>query len=266
MSGMVRHALVGVLVCVVAGGPAFAAPPTLARRAPGNAAEAPSATAPTPAPEVFEARLLDQERTIEFHLLNVAANTQVVRYVLGGILLATTGYLSGVYLAQERFATGDVAYIAKGVVGTTGVLFGLGGLIVLAFPGENERAADRYRLMRPRTARQLQDKIIFGESELRRHAQRSAVTRMLAGGLFTAVGIADIVWFIGTGPNTQLNFLAYLGGLYTTLGLVCLMLKSPAEREYDAYQHAKQSKDAPSVTWDLQPQVGGFYAGLKIRF
>lgn len=98
-------------------------------------------------------------------------------------------------------------------------------------------------------------------------AHKAAVSRNIVGGLFTAVGLADLAWFLATGPNNDLNFLGYLGALYATYGIVFLVLKSPAEREYEDFEKSKAARlPGAGVALEMFPMPTGAVAGLRWTF
>lgn len=201
---------------------------------------------------------------------NLSSNAGRERLVKGGVFFAATGYLLGVYIAQDRLLTGEFKTVAKGVVGATGIIFGTAGLATLLLPDAAEESADRFRSLGGKTERQLRDKLILGEGELRRYAERAKINRRFIGGGFLAVGVADIVWFLGTGENPNLAFLPYLGGLYGMLGTLLLTFESPAEMEYQDFLKEKDIQRDSGLKLSIYPTYEPTYAapgvGLALSF
>jgi hypothetical protein len=207
-------------------------------------------------------------QTIQFHLDNVAAGTRRTRYLRSGIFLVAPLYLSGVFIAQERLNSGEPLNVAKGVVGLTGLFFGVAGIATLMFPTGAESGAEKYRDLPARNAREAAYKRESGEAQMRAYADSERNSRRLIGGAFLTVGVADLLWYFGTGSNTSLNFLPYLAGFYGTLGAVLLFVSTPAETEHEAYLSARAAASAPkgSVSWGILPSPSGLQAALRWQF
>lgn len=198
-----------------------------------NSEELPPANVESVSPEME--KLQNEVKKMQIHFNNAASNAARERLLKGGIFLGATGFLLGVYIAEDRLNAGEPAVVAKGVVGVTGVLFGMGGIATLLISDATEESGERYRSFAGKSEKQLRDKLLLGEGELRRYAERAKLNRRLVGGGFLTVGVANFVWFLGTGSNPSLNFLPYLGGLYSVLGGLMLTFDSAAEMEYQSF-------------------------------
>jgi hypothetical protein len=238
--------------------------------APAHAAgrRSPASDAAKPAEKDQLDQGLRSLRQIQYHLDNVAVGTKRNRYVRGGALLAATFYLGGVYIAQERLNSGATLDIARGVVGATGVLFAVGGLLTAFVPPNAEYGAEEFRNF-SKTNKDVTEKIDRGEMLLRRYADAERASRKVVGAGFIAVGIADLIWFFGAQSNFGLNFLPYLAGLYGGLGVMLLTLKTPAETEYEEYLRNKQapaSDGKTSLNWGVLPSPNGLQLGMRLDF
>ena len=204
-------------------------------------------------------------KELQLHFENLESSAANARLIKGAAFLAATGYLWGVYIAEEKVLTGDFLEVSRGVVGVTGGLFALGGILTMILPGEAESAALEYRKLPSRTVGQLKEKALIGEARLRRLAQKAKYSRSIVGGGFMAVGAADVLWYLGTGSNTNFNFLPYLGGLYLGFGALLVLLDSPEEYEYKQF---KENQEQRRREWNLSviPQNGGLAMGFSLRF
>lgn len=255
-------------ILLFAGFCAQAKTPAAKRRVAEEAASSTASASESVSPEMDS--LITSAKKMQVHFNNLSSNAGRERLMKGGVFFAATGYLLGVYIAQDRLLTGEFKTVAKGVVGTTGIIFGAAGLATLLLPDAAEEGADRFRSIAGKNEKQLRDKLILGEGELRRYAERAKINRRFIGGGFLAVGVADAIWFLGTGENPNLAFLPYLGGLYGALGTLLLTFESAAEMEYQDYLKEKELARDSGLKLSIYPTYEPTYAapgiGLALTF
>ena len=162
---------------------------------------------------------------LRFHLLNISQNAANHRVLMGTLFFGTAALLSGTYIAEDRLLTGEPKTLAEGVLGVSGGLALIGALGFWLFPSEEESVPEAFLRQESRGA--VTHPIEQAEGLLRRYALRAHDGRTVVGGLFLAMGAADLAWHFAEGATPNTAFLVYKGALFGAMSLYFLFVKWP---------------------------------------
>lgn len=230
---------------------AFAAAPV-----PSFAAEQVSDRSAGPADR--KGQVQGQEALAEYYLSRLAQKSRRARTTGGGISLAlgTLSLVGGISTLGEEDDWLELNKLFGTILILEGGLLCAGGTIALAFPSAAEKSYQRVRDLADPGEREVS--CADALARLARNARRS---RMIMSGLFCATGVAVATASGGERSSGPLLSAALAGGM----ALSSFLIKSSAERTYQAYLERSRIKAAPDLILGFGPG-GSFRAGLSLAF
>ncbi len=199
---------------------------------------------------------------IRFHLAGLAENARHHRILLGAVFLGTGMLFTGAFIASDRLRTGEPRRLALGVLGVSAAVSFVGGAVLMFFPTEYEELPAAYLRKNDLSA----SRVVAAEALLGSLAHRARAARTLIGSGLVALGAADIAWHFAEGATPNTSFLVYKGALLGFIGLGLLVVKWPAELEYEGYFAEDSGARASSVQWNVAPWGEGAGFALSLRF
>lgn len=196
---------------------------------------------------------VDKIARLESHIDLLAEESESARLISGwtlvgtGILCAGTGVLIAEIISdfptQEKTIV-EVAFVASGM------LFSGTGVLLLVIPGEAEILAGELSRMDRRTESETARYIQRGEVILESLAAHAKQGRLVSGITLLAAGAGEIVMYLVLGDqlfggNTDDSLLyAMIGSAIVncSMGLLSLLMESPAEMEWKSYNSWRQAK------------------------
>lgn len=216
-------------------------------------------------------QLLDQ------HLQVIHDEARFGRILGGGICFAVgVGFgalaLYTNSLPEDNDSFIDDEEVVTVIFGTMGVIFGLTGLIILAFPGDEETLPIAWWDKLDSGAVADEGLVLAGEAALQELADQGRFARYLGAavfGLFALGGIGAVTSGDAEGVSGGVTNIALWGGLAAWQ----LFWKSTAEEELDKYERAmggdleedlevEEDAEADSWRWALTPFATEGGAGL----
>jgi hypothetical protein len=168
--------------------------------------------------------------------------------LIGGTILGSgtlTGLIGALFLTADPFSypplDDGIGY--SGCI--AGLVLGGAGLLILLPPTEAENSLAKFRGMPADTSKQMDLKLAFGESYLKKASADSEFFRILGGIVFLAAG-GGVGAFYGTvlftdpelAVNNSIGYTALgLGLLYLSGGITMFCIETTSEREYRTYRN-----------------------------
>jgi len=172
--------------------------------------------------------------------------------ILGGSILIGLGVVFGTGSTIAAFSIRDIdSYFMPVIIGAGigfGVLCGLTGGISLVFPSEFEKLSGEYNQLPENSEKDIQSKISAGEIYFEKLYNKAQSGRMLNAGIMACLGITSVVvsFLIADSLNSNYfdtNYLLLNGLGDIGIGLMNLLIKTPVEKEYEAYRKWEKNRN-----------------------
>lgn len=172
------------------------------------------------------------------HLEYLSDKGKTNRMVSGGIMsgLGVLFAIGGIVLINQvedksNMSLDDEMSLMLGYASIgAGTISGGIGLLALLIPSREERAFSKYAEYPEGTENELINKIQRGERDFRDLADHRKQARILSGGFSIASGVSSLLFL-----RTYDAYGDYFGALSIGTGLASLLIKQPAEKEWEFY-------------------------------
>ncbi len=211
---------------------------------------------------------LKKER-LDLHLGNIESEARGQRY-LGGAFLLGGGLLAGAgALIARNSDDPDTRSTGAVVLGVTGGVFVVAGVMVLFLPSDFEKLPQAYAALPSNGPELMHAKVLIGEDYLRQLGERARKQRIISSLVGIGAGAAYITIGASSSSSSQRDWMIYSGAAIAALGIADLLTERKAETEYKAYDSWRSHAGAfvpSSLRFGIVPTPQGAVGALSLRF